>query len=159
MKTEFNFKSLAPWHLCALVVFLRVFTASAQNFAIIDSVISAGGGTSTNGSYEITGTISQVDASPLMSGGGYSAEGGFWSIVVAIQTPGAPLLKVKRVGSTLAISWTTTDTSGFVLEQTGSLSGTINWSSVVTTPTVVNNENVVTVSDSSGFHFYRLRKP
>ena len=133
--------------------------ALAQNYAITGSVIAGGGGTSTNGSYAISGTIGQVDAGPAMSGGSYAVEGGFWSIAIAIQTPGAPTLKVKRVGSTLEISWTTTDTTGFLLEQTGSLSGTINWSSVVTTPTVVNDENVVTVSDSSGFHFYRLRKP
>ncbi len=75
-----------------------------------------------------------------------------------MQTPGAPLLSVERVGSAIRVYWPTNAT-GFLLEETGSLSGTIQWATVQTSATVVNNENVVTVSASSGFHFYRLRKP
>ena len=79
--------------------------------------------------------------------------------MAAIQTPGAPLLKVKRVGNTVEISWATADSGGFLLEETGSLAGTINWAGVSTSATVAATDFVVTVPASTGFHFYRLRKP
>ena len=149
------------WRTLAAVftfAILSTFSVHAQNYAIDWFKISGGGGVSTNGSYAITGTIGQPDVA-RSTGGSYELEGGFWSIIAAIQTPGAPLLKVKRVGNTVEISWATTDANGFLLEETGSLTGTINWASVSTSATVVNNENVVTVPASTGFRFFRLRKP
>lgn len=147
----------ASW-LCAFVVFLCSFTAHAQNYAIDWFIISGGGDTSTGGVYSVTGTIGQPDTG-ISSGGNYTLEGGFWSIIATVQTPGAPFLKVKLAGYTVEISWASADTSGFLLEETGSVAGTIHWATVFTPITVVNNENVVSIPASSGLHFYRLHKP
>ena len=51
--------------------------------------MDGGGGTSTGGGYTVTGTIGQPDAG-TMGGGTFSLNGGFWGIIAAIQTPGAP---------------------------------------------------------------------
>jgi hypothetical protein len=40
--------------------------------------IDAGGGTSGNASYSLTGTIGQPDPGPVLMGGNYHLEGGFW---------------------------------------------------------------------------------
>ena len=61
----------------------------AQNFTIDWFTIDGGGGTSTGGVYSVSGTIGQPDAG-TMSAGNYSLVGGFWGIVAAVQTPGAP---------------------------------------------------------------------
>ncbi|WP_395374466.1 hypothetical protein [Marinicella sp. W31] len=39
---------------------------------------SSGGGKSSAGTYEVQGTIAQLDASEELSGGGFSVTGGFW---------------------------------------------------------------------------------
>ena len=140
------------------VVFLCTMTAHAQNYAVDWFEIGGGGGTSTGGVYSVTGTVGQPDTGKS-SGGIYTLEGGFWSIIAVIQTPGAPLLKVKSVGNTVEISWATADTGGFLLEETGRLTGTVIWAGVSSPATVVNNENVLIVPASNGFHVYRLRKP
>ncbi len=150
--------TLPALYLCALVVFLCSFSAHAQNYAIDWFKISGGGGSSAGGQFGLSGTIGQADAA-RSSGGNYDLEGGFWSMVAAIQTPGAPLLKVKCVGGNVEISWAVTDTSGFLLEETGSLAGTIHWSGVLGSPSVVNADYVVTVPATTGFHFYHLHKP
>ena len=59
-----------------------------------------GGGTSTGGVYSVSGTIGQPDAGK-MSGGNFTIDGGFWGIVAALQTPGAPLLSIARTFSRL----------------------------------------------------------
>lgn len=53
----------------------------AQPFEIPFYTIAGGGGTSTAGSFELSGTIGQHDAGPTMSGGGFSLTGGFWAVV------------------------------------------------------------------------------
>ena len=40
--------------------------------------IDGGGGTSTGGTYDLSGTIGQPDAGVAMTGGSYSVVGGFW---------------------------------------------------------------------------------
>ena len=48
-------------------------------------VIGSGGGTSSGGAFEISGTIGQTDADPLQpsSGGAYAVTGGFWPGIAA----------------------------------------------------------------------------
>jgi probable HAF family extracellular repeat protein len=43
--------------------------------------VAGGGGTSTGDVYTVTGTFGQQDAGGPMQGGGYSVEGGFWSLL------------------------------------------------------------------------------
>ena len=80
--------------------------AWTQDYSIDWHTIDGGGGTSRGGVYSVSGTIGQSDASTTtMTGGHYSLTGGFWSLV-AIQTPGAPTLKIVPAGAGMArISW------------------------------------------------------
>ena len=64
-----------------LIMLLMISTASAQ-YELSWYTIDGGGGTSSGGSYELTGTIGQPDAA-WSSGGDYELLGGFW--------PGGPL--------------------------------------------------------------------
>ena len=74
--------------------------ASAQ-YSIDWSTIDSGGGTSTGGVYSVTGTIGQPDAGGPITGGQYSLTGGFWSLY-AVQTPGAPRLRIFLTSSNTA---------------------------------------------------------
>ena len=48
-----------------------------QSYTIAWYEIAGGGGTSTGGTYQVSGTIGQPDASGAMSGGNYSVTGGY----------------------------------------------------------------------------------
>lgn len=61
----------------ALALALLCQSATAQ-LAIPTHTIDAGGGKSSGGTLELTGTIGQPDASPAVSGGALSITGGFW---------------------------------------------------------------------------------
>src|SRR5437867_7188408 len=88
----------------------------AQNYSIDWFTIDGGGGTSTGGVYSVTGTIGQADAGH-MSGGNFTLDGGFWSIIAAIQTPGGPLLRVVQTPTnTVVIAWPAPST-GFSLQE------------------------------------------
>jgi hypothetical protein len=76
----------------------------AQQYAIDWFTIDGGGGTSTGGVYSLSGTIGQPDAG-RMTGASYALDGGFWGFVGTIQTPGAPLLNVERIGTSVRVFW------------------------------------------------------
>jgi len=133
--------------------------ADAQPFAIDWFSIDGGGGTSTGGVYAVSGTIGQPDAG-VLSGGNYSLVGGFWGIVSAVQTPGAPLLNIEHAGNGVRVFWALPAT-GFVLDQTATLTGspTIPWAQVAF-PYQTNATHIsITVPMPTGNKFYRLRKP
>jgi hypothetical protein len=140
----------------AALVFPRAL--HAQNYSINWYTIGGGGGSSTgtNGStvYSITGTIGQP-ATASMSGGSYAITGGFWSIIFAVQTAGAPLLSVARSGAQAIISWSAS-ASGFVLEQSSTLMPN-SWST--NTAPLSTNGGVIsaTVPASSGYQYFRLQ--
>jgi hypothetical protein len=131
--------------------------ALGQSYSIDWSTIDGGGGTSSNGQYSLSGTIGQPDAGATMSGGSFSLDGGFWGVVAAVQTTGAPLLTIAlTTTNTVILAWPSPST-GFGLEQSDSLS-TPNWSSVVGTPDDNGTSRSVTVFAGSGNKFYRLKK-
>ena len=66
----------------------------AQGHTIDWHKINGGGGTSTNARYAVSGTIGQPDASGSLTGGRYAVSGGFWSLY-AVQTAGAPVLRLQ----------------------------------------------------------------
>src|SRR5262249_24967226 len=102
-------------------------TASPQ-FSIDWYTIDGGGGTSAGGVYGLSGTVGQPDANPTpMSGGNFSLNGGFWSLLSLVQTPGAPLLSVQRVSNNARVYWSAT-ADGFVLDQALTVTG--GWSQV-----------------------------
>ena len=133
-------------------------TVCAQTYAIDWFTIDGGGGTSTGGVYSISGTIGQPDAGK-MSGGSYTIDGGFWGIIAAVQTPGAPLLSIARTTTnTVAVYWPSPST-GFVLQQNTNSIASVNWSNVVTTPTDDGATKSLVINPPSGNRFYRLFRP
>jgi hypothetical protein len=72
---------------------------SAQSYTVDWYKISGGTSTSTSGTYQVTGTIGQPDASVAMSGGSYSVTGGFWSLISVVQMPGVPNLTTPPTGN------------------------------------------------------------
>jgi hypothetical protein len=145
--------------LFAAAVSLPVL-AQGQNYTIDWFTIDGGGGTSTGGVYLISGTVGQPDAGRL-TGGSYVLDGGFWGIVSAVQTAGAPLLNIERIGASVRVFWPL-PASGFVLDETSALaspSAAVTWSPVSSPYSTNATQISITVSAPTGMKFYRLRKP
>jgi len=137
---------------------LLPFFSQAQNYAIDWYSIDGGGGTSTGGVYSISGTIGQPDAGRL-AGASYALEGGFWGFVGALQSVGAPLLSVERLGSDVRVFWPASS-NGFVLEEASSFIGGVpSWQSVTTAYQTNATHISITVPGPTGMKLYRLRKP
>jgi hypothetical protein len=128
------------------------FRASAQNYSINWYKIAGGGGISTGGTYQVSGTIGQPDASGAMNGGNYSVTGGFWSLF-AVQTLGAPLLTITYIGNQAIVSWSPSAT-GWALQTNANLA-TPTWGNYL--GPVVNNST--TNSPPKGTVFFRLTHP
>ena len=75
----------------------------AQPYSIDWYKISGGGGTSTNGQYSLSATVGQHDAGGPMTGGTFSLTGGFWALF-AVQTPGAPTLRIFLTTTNTAVA-------------------------------------------------------
>ena len=136
---------------------LTLPVAMHGQFAIDWFTIDGGGGTSAGGSHSISGTIGQPDAG-AMSGGSYSLAGGFWEIINAIQTPGAPLLTIRLTQTnTVVVSWRS-PAAGFSLQQAGNLS-TPTWTSPAENITDSGTNKFIIVNSPSGNRYYRLFKP
>jgi hypothetical protein len=134
---------------------LMPLIASAQNYSIGWYKIAGGGGTSSGGTYSVSGTIGQPDASGALSGGRYSLTGGFWSIIAVVQTIGLPDLIVSHSGNSVTVSWP--DTGTFILQQNSNLAaGT--WSTSSYTINTANGTNSVTITSPSGNLFFRLKQ-
>ena len=127
-----------------------------QNYSIDWYKVSGGGGTISGGSYTLTSTIGQHDAvAPMTVTGygnsGYSLTGGFLAIY-AVQTPGAPLLKITYISNQAVVSWPA-NVTGWTL-QTNSNLGTTNWGSYL--GAIVNNS--ITNAPPKGNLFFRLKQ-
>jgi hypothetical protein len=143
--------------LTSLTLLAMTTAVRAQQYTIDWYKIAGGGGTSSNGQYVVSGTIGQHDAGGPMTGGNYSLTGGFWSLIAAVQTPGAPLLTISPTGTNaVVISWPAPST-GFNLQQNSDLK-TTNWISAGS-PIVVGGQNQVVVTPPTGNRFYRLKYP
>lgn len=106
-------------------------------------------------------SIGQPDAG-TGTGGIYTVVGGFWSIVHAVQTPGAPFLSITRhaANGMVTVQWPL-PANGFVLDRAPMLSGNSSngWSQAAF-PYQTNATHIfVTVPPSDPARFYRLRKP
>jgi hypothetical protein len=129
----------------------------AQNYSIDWYKVSGGGGTSTGSVFQVSGTIGQHDAGGPMSGSSYSLVGGFWSLT-AIQTPGAPILSIRRSSASSAILYWPFSGVDFHLQQSASLDNQ-NWTIVTNAVALLNGTNVVTISPTAGNQVYRLKFP
>ena len=125
--------------------------------------IAGGGGTSTNGQYSISGTIGQPEASGAMTNGPvtgtshYSVTGGFWALIQAVQTPGAPTLYISHSGSTVTMYWQ--EVAGWNLVQSGNVTTPIGSWSASSSPTLTNGTNYLTLVNPAGNLFFRLKNP
>jgi hypothetical protein len=142
----------------AALCFVAVIPIHAQNFTIDWFTIDGGGGTSTGGVYSLNGTIGQPDANAQpLTGGNFSLVGGFWSLI-AVQTPGAPLLTIRlTTTNTAVVSWPSPST-GFTLQQNTDLN-TANWLAASQTVSDNGTNRFILVNPPAGNRFYRLFKP
>jgi len=140
--------------ILSIVAFLWSVTAAshAQQYSIAWSTIDGGGGTSTNATYALSGTIGQPDAGNAMTGGEYAIQGGFWTGAYAVQLPGGPFLSITRAGANIIVSWAP-GTPGFVLQHSTALWPT-NWQNA---PSGVTNP--IAIPAGGATRFYRLQKP
>jgi hypothetical protein len=142
-----------------LVLTLAAFCLCATAQYSIDwSTVDGGGGTSTNGQYSLSGTIGQPDAG-TMNGGNYTLAGGFWGILAAVQTPGAPWLTITLNPqlSTITISWPVSDTSWQLQATTNLLTTGSIWTQY---SYQTNGATCCRIeSPPAGNKFYRLRQP
>jgi hypothetical protein len=127
----------------------------AQNYSIDWHAITAGGGTSSNAIYTVSGSVGQT-ASAHSVGGRFTIDSGFWAFAAAIQTPGAPFLTLRRSSATtLTISWPSSATD-FVLQSTADLKG--QWSGVAGSPVDDGTAKSLVVNLTPGNQFFRLIK-
>jgi hypothetical protein len=130
--------------------------AYAQNYSIDWYKIAGGGGTSTGGTYQVTGTIGQHDASvQQMTGGNYSLTGGFWSLISVVQIAGAPTLTITHSGNSVKVSWPYPST-GWTLQQNSDLT-TTSWSSSGGISNDGTN-NFIILTSPTGNLFFRLEQ-
>jgi hypothetical protein len=146
------------WRLiaAAMALVMVVSVAVAQSYSVDWYKIAGGGGTSTGGTYQVNGTIGQPDAG-TMSGGNYSLTGGFWSLISAVQTPGAPTLTITHSGNDVIVSWPPPST-GWTLQQNGNLA-TTKWTSFGGTVNSNSTTLSVTLPSPRGNLFFRLSHP
>jgi hypothetical protein len=158
-----NCRKNLPWRSVALLLLGLTWEPTpliAQSFSINWYTIDGGGGTSTSEVYSVSGTIGQPDANTL-TGGPYTLVGGFWSIVAAIQTPGAPFLSISQdaTSSDITVSWPRPAT-GYLLQETTVLTGsTVPWADVAFPYRTNQTDIFIAVPNPAGNKFYRLRKP
>lgn len=140
----------------ALLSLLSGFNSLAD-YSLDWHTIAGGGGTSTNAQYSISGTIGQPATSTL-AGGRYTVQSGFWGLIAAIQTPGAPPLRIINTGTNaVALVWPSTQTT-FDLQQTTDLNNP-GWASVGATPLNDGTNNTVIITPATGNRFFRLKWP
>jgi hypothetical protein len=150
-------KNGLPIILTALA--LAASAAQAQtNFTVDWFTIDGGGGVSTGGTYTVNGTIGQPDAG-AMSGGNFTLQGGFWGVIAAVPTPGAPTLDIFRTTTnTVAVTWPSPSTGWNLQQNTNSVSS-VNWSNVISGIQDDGATKSLIINPPAGNRFYRLIKP
>jgi hypothetical protein len=146
--------------LFCLVILPCAFCLRAwgQSYSVGWFKIAGGGGTSTGAVYAVSGTIGQPEAGTL-SGGAYTLNGGFWGIVAAVQTEGAPLLTVARSNNAVVVSWPAPATGWLLQATTNLVAGGSLWTDIPP-PYQTNGANLrFTEPSPAGNKFYRLHSP
>ena len=142
-------------YLAMVCVAWFAWNMAAQNYSVDWYKIAGGGGTSTGGTYQVSGTIGQPEAGGTLSGGQYSVTGGFWSLLAVVQTAGLPNLTLTRAGTSVCIWWPTTDNC--TLQQTASLAPA-NWVTCGYPITTTNGTCCITFTQPAGNLFFRLQR-
>jgi len=141
-----------------LILGLLIPTISlAQNYSIDWYKIAGGGGTSTGGTYQVSGTIGQPEAGAAVSGGSYSLTGGFWSLINVMQMPGVPkLIIVPNGANSVKILWP--DTGSYTLQQNANLALANGWATSGYSISTANGTNSITITAPAGNLFFRLKQ-
>ena len=129
----------------------------AQQYSINWFKIAGGGGTSTSGTYQVTGTIGQPDASSALNGGNYSVTGGFWSMINVVQMPGVPNLVITHSSNSDIVFWP--DTGSYTLQQNNNLANPAGWAPSGYTVSTANGTNSIIITTPTGSLFFRLANP
>ncbi len=148
--------------LAACVLFLSIInhqlsTAHAQSYSVDWYKVAGGGGTSTGGTYTVSGTIGQPDASGAMTGGNYSVTGGYWALINVVQTPGAPTLYISRSNNVVSVYWQSV--SGWNLIQNNNLTTPVASWSASSAPILAGGTNFLNLTNPAGNVFFRLKNP
>lgn len=144
--------------LLIISLLLVISAVHAQQYSIEWYKVSGGGGLSTGGTYLVSGTIGQPDASGTMRGGSYSLTGGFWSWIAVLQTPGLPNLTITFVGpNSVVVSWP--NTGNYTLQQNDNVAASAGWTRSGYTISTANGTNSVTITPPTGNLFFRLSNP
>ena len=140
------------------IVVLLASSASAQT--VVDwHEVAAGGGTSTGGAYEVSGTVGQPDAGPTLRCGSIALQGWFWALIGVLQTDGAPALGIfGNHDGTATLTWAVAGGEGFLLQVATDLE-LQDWTNESTPPAVADGTYQVTVPLSGARRTYRLWKP
>ena len=153
------------WRLALALGFLILHSsfclrALGQSYSIDWYKVSGGGGTSTGGTYQVSGTIGQPDAGGPMTGGGYSLAGGFWALY-AVQTPGAPVLSIERTATNTVMVYWPSPSTGFNLQVNTNLAPAYSSFWVTPPQSVTDNGTIkyILVNPPAGKGFYRLKSP
>ncbi len=132
-------------------------TAHAQSYSVTSRAIAGGGGTSSGGTYAVTGAIAQHEANTASTGGTYSLSGGFLGQYMALQQTGAPKVIIRGVGANVQVVWGS-NVPGWVLQANSTDLANAGWIDVVGTPTVSGPEQFLQFAAGTGRVFFRLRK-
>ncbi len=135
--------------------FASAMAVPAQNYSIEWYEITGGGGASTGGTYQISGTIGQPEAGNAMSGGQFSVTGGFWSLLAVVQAEGLPNLTITQAGHSFSVWWPNTVTCS--LQQSTALAPA-NWVTCGYPVTTNNGVCCITITQPAGSLFFRLQR-
>jgi hypothetical protein len=150
-------KTWRLWLVFFCVLVSAVCFRAWGQYSIDWQTIDGGGGTSTGGVYSVSGTLGQPDAG-AMSGGNFTLVCGFWGVIAAVQTPGAPLLSIVRTTTnTVAVFWPSPST-GYQLQQNTNSVSSVNWSNVTSGIQNDGASKTFIINPPTGNRFYRLHK-
>lgn len=144
---------------CLLAILLPAAGATAQtNYAILWWSVDGGGGDSGGGQYAVRGTLGQPEAGTI-SGGSFTLTGGFWSLISAVQTPGAPYLSVTRSNAVVVVAWPQSAEGWSLTYRTVLAGGTNNWTPIPPPYQTNATHYYVVEPNPAGNRFYRLQQP
>lgn len=136
-----------------LLAFLLLLAVAATAQYTIDwSTMDAGGSSGSAGTYAMSGTLGQLDAT-TGAAGSIAFRGGYWALV---DEP-LPLLRIFLFEDDIIVAWP--DPSlGFTLLATPDLL-VPDWQKVDIEPEIVGDEKQVIWGPPNGRHFFRLHRP
>ncbi len=114
-----------------------------------------GGGVSTGEHYRLSGAIGQPDAGPLLVGGDYAAQGGFWARPVLVQLAEGPYLHLSIPSPGHAIVSWTPDVGAHVLQTASNLQSGV-W---LPAPTGATNPAALSVGPENRYFRLAPRAP